>query len=138
MRSLRISNELPGSDAARFYQRNYVVKLSAILCRKVEVSLNAPAQLSLPLYLPDDRTFAEVFWPGDNAPLYWPRCKTCCAGNMSGYISTFGRVKARAAAICCAPALNYRSVECGRLRPLDTLAVRAGSARRYGTHRAGV
>ncbi|MEA4374949.1 DnaA regulatory inactivator Hda, partial [Klebsiella pneumoniae] len=27
--------------------------------------MNAPAQLSLPLYLPDDETFAS-FWPGDN------------------------------------------------------------------------
>ena len=34
----------------------------------VEVSLNTPAQLSLPLYLPDDETFAS-FWPGDNSSL---------------------------------------------------------------------
>ncbi|MEO2956037.1 DnaA regulatory inactivator Hda, partial [Escherichia coli] len=26
--------------------------------------MNTPAQLSLPLYLPDDETFAS-FWPGD-------------------------------------------------------------------------
>ncbi|HBV39889.1 MAG TPA: DnaA regulatory inactivator Hda [Erwinia sp.] len=30
--------------------------------------LNTPAQLSLPLYLPDDETFAS-FWPGDNPSL---------------------------------------------------------------------
>lgn len=30
--------------------------------------LNTPAQLSLPLYLPDDETFAS-FWPGDNSVL---------------------------------------------------------------------
>ncbi|MCL7678015.1 DnaA regulatory inactivator Hda, partial [Klebsiella pneumoniae] len=30
--------------------------------------MNAPAQLSLPLYLPDDETFAS-FWPGDNPSL---------------------------------------------------------------------
>ena len=34
----------------------------------VEVLLNGPAQLSLPLYLPDDETFAS-FWPGDNPSL---------------------------------------------------------------------
>lgn len=33
-----------------------------------EVTLNTPAQLSLPLYLPDDETFAS-FWPGDNPAL---------------------------------------------------------------------
>jgi len=32
------------------------------------VLLNTPAQLSLPLYLPDDETFAS-FWPGDNPSL---------------------------------------------------------------------
>ncbi|WP_241825929.1 DnaA inactivator Hda [Izhakiella australiensis] len=30
--------------------------------------MNTPAQLSLPLYLPDDETFAS-FWPGDNSVL---------------------------------------------------------------------
>lgn len=33
-----------------------------------EVILNTPAQLSLPLYLPDDETFAS-FWPGENPSL---------------------------------------------------------------------
>lgn len=32
----------------------------------IEVFLNSPAQLSLPLYLPDDETFAS-FYPGENA-----------------------------------------------------------------------
>ncbi|MCC3705320.1 DnaA inactivator Hda [Rouxiella badensis] len=34
----------------------------------VEVLLNTPAQLSLPLYLPDDETFAS-FYPGENTSL---------------------------------------------------------------------
>jgi len=34
----------------------------------VEVLLNTPAQLSLPLYLPDDETFAS-FYPGENPSL---------------------------------------------------------------------
>ncbi|WP_337065128.1 DnaA inactivator Hda [Rouxiella badensis] len=34
----------------------------------VEVLLNTPAQLSLPLYLPDDETFAS-FYPGENISL---------------------------------------------------------------------
>ncbi|MGV3344964.1 DnaA inactivator Hda [Enterobacteriaceae bacterium LUAb1] len=34
----------------------------------IEVLLNASAQLSLPLFLPDDETFAS-FWPGENAAL---------------------------------------------------------------------
>ena len=34
----------------------------------VEVFLNTPAQLSLPLYLPDDETFAS-FYPGENTSL---------------------------------------------------------------------
>nr|WP_276615054.1 DnaA inactivator Hda [Pectobacterium carotovorum] len=34
----------------------------------LEVILNTPAQLSLPLYLPDDETFAS-FYPGENASL---------------------------------------------------------------------
>lgn len=33
-----------------------------------EVLLNTPSQLSLPLYLPNDETFAS-FYPGENAPL---------------------------------------------------------------------
>lgn len=32
------------------------------------MNLNTPAQLSLPLYLPDDETFAS-FWPGENPSL---------------------------------------------------------------------
>lgn len=58
----------------------------------VEVSLNTPAQLSLPLYLPDDETFAS-FWPGIT-PLYWPRCKTCCVRNIA-VTSISGHAKAR-------------------------------------------
>nr|WP_277756297.1 DnaA inactivator Hda [Rosenbergiella epipactidis] len=34
----------------------------------IEVILNTPAQLSLPLYLPDDETFSS-FWPGSNSAL---------------------------------------------------------------------
>ncbi len=58
---------LPGSEVCG--------KLSAIfMSSRVEVSLNTPAQLSLPLYLPDDETFAS-FWPRGITPLYWPRYK---------------------------------------------------------------
>ncbi len=109
MRSLRISNGCRAAMLPGSISRNYVVNSARFYVIRVEVSLNTPAQLSLPLYLPDDETFAS-FWPGIT-PLYWPRYKTCCAGNIVD-ISTFGRVKARAAAICCTPpALNCRSVE---------------------------
>ncbi len=43
-------------------------KLGRFLASYAEVYLNTPAQLSLPLYLPDDETFAS-FWPGTNSSL---------------------------------------------------------------------
>lgn len=44
-------------------------KLELVFCLfTLEVLLNTPAQLSLPLYLPDDETFAS-FWPGGNTSL---------------------------------------------------------------------
>ncbi|WP_308823978.1 DnaA inactivator Hda [Sodalis praecaptivus] len=39
-----------------------------MFARTQEVHLNTPAQLSLPLYLPDDETFAS-FYPGENGAL---------------------------------------------------------------------
>ncbi|EOS96253.1 DNA replication initiation factor [Erwinia tracheiphila PSU-1] len=45
-----------------------MVDLRRILPTNSEVLLNTPAQLSLPLYLPDDETFAS-FWPGENPSL---------------------------------------------------------------------
>ncbi len=68
------------------------------------------------------------------------RCKARVAPGNIVDISTFGRVKARAAAIAARRLRWCRSVEM-RLScvPLDTyLLVRAGSARRYGTPLAGV
>ncbi|GEM_PF-6194040 len=64
----------------------------------VEVSLNTPAQLSLPLYLPDDETFAS-FWPGDNSSLL-AALQNVLRQEHSGYIY-LGRVKALAVVICC-------------------------------------
>ncbi|PWV69196.1 regulatory inactivation of DnaA Hda protein [Pantoea ananatis] len=52
---------MPDSSLAENYDR-----LAPIFaCSLAEVLLNTPAQLSLPLYLPDDETFAS-FWPGEN------------------------------------------------------------------------
>lgn len=45
-----------------------MVDLPRFLPVPFEVLLNTPAQLSLPLYLPDDETFAS-FWPGENPSL---------------------------------------------------------------------
>ncbi len=55
----------------------------------VEVSLNTPAQLSLPLYLPDDETFAS-FWPGDNASLL-AALQNVLRQEHSGYIYLWAR-----------------------------------------------
>lgn len=45
-----------------------VINSRRILPTNPEVLLNTPAQLSLPLYLPDDETFAS-FWAGENPSL---------------------------------------------------------------------
>ena len=55
----------------------------------VEVSLNTPAQLSLPLYLPDDETFAS-FWPGDNSSLL-AALQNVLRQEHSGYIYLWAR-----------------------------------------------
>lgn len=55
----------------------------------VEVSLNTPAQLSLPLYLPDDETFAS-FWPGDNSSLL-AALQNVLRQEHSGYIYLWSR-----------------------------------------------
>ncbi|SUH00852.1 Chromosomal replication initiator protein DnaA [Salmonella enterica subsp. enterica] len=75
----------------------------------VEVSLNTPAQLSLPLYLPDDETFAS-FWPGDNASLL-AALQNVLRQEHSGYIYLWAREGAAAAIYCTPPVLNCRSVE---------------------------
>jgi DnaA family protein len=55
----------------------------------VEVLLNGPAQLSLPLYLPDDETFAS-FWPGDN-PSLLAALQNVLRQEHSGYIYIWSR-----------------------------------------------
>lgn len=55
----------------------------------IEVPLNAPAQLSLPLYLPDDETFSS-FWPGDN-PSLLAALKGLLRQDHSGYIYFWSR-----------------------------------------------
>ena len=51
--------------------------------------LNAPAQLSLPLYLPDDETFAS-FFPGDN-PSLLAALQNVLRQEHSGYIYIWAR-----------------------------------------------
>ena len=51
--------------------------------------LNAPAQLSLPLYLPDDETFAS-FFPGDN-PSLLAALQNVLRQDHSGYIYIWAR-----------------------------------------------
>ncbi|MDU4311092.1 MAG: DnaA inactivator Hda [Klebsiella michiganensis] len=51
--------------------------------------MNAPAQLSLPLYLPDDETFAS-FWPGDN-PSLLAALQNVLRQDHSGYIYIWSR-----------------------------------------------
>ena len=63
---------------SRFYVRSLV-----------EVFLNGPAQLSLPLYLPDDETFAS-FWPGDN-PSLLAALQNVLRQEHSGYIYIWSR-----------------------------------------------
>jgi DnaA family protein len=100
----------------------------------VEVLLNTPAQLSLPLYLPDDETFAS-FYPGENPSLlsaiqtalhqehgtyiyFWSRegggrshlLHAACA-ELSQRGEAVGYERAVAAAICCTqPVPNSPSV----------------------------
>ena len=57
-----------GRDARYPHPAKTVVDLPRFLPVPFEVLLNTPAQLSLPLYLPDDETFAS-FWPGENPSL---------------------------------------------------------------------
>ncbi len=45
-----------------------MLNLAAFCSPDFEVTLDTPLQLSLPLYLPDDETFAS-FWPGENSAL---------------------------------------------------------------------
>ncbi|HGV2762826.1 TPA: DnaA inactivator Hda, partial [Escherichia coli] len=51
--------------------------------------MNTPAQLSLPLYLPDDETFAS-FWPGDNSSLL-AALQNVLRQEHSGYIYLWAR-----------------------------------------------
>ncbi|HHV5840054.1 TPA: DnaA inactivator Hda [Klebsiella pneumoniae] len=51
--------------------------------------MNVPAQLSLPLYLPDDETFAS-FWPGDN-PSLLAALQNVLRQEHSGYIYIWSR-----------------------------------------------
>lgn len=75
---------MPGSNAAQFCDR-----LTAFSVSPVEVPLNTPAQLSLPLYLPDDETFAS-FWPGDN-PSLLAAVQNVLRQDHSGYIYFWSR-----------------------------------------------
>ena len=70
--------------------------------------LNAPAQLSLPLYLPDDETFAS-FFPGDN-PSLLAALQNVLRQEHSGYIYIWAREGAGVAICCMRPAPNFHSV----------------------------
>ncbi len=64
---------LPGSIS----KEGYVVNSARFMSSRVGISGHTGS--SLLLIFTDDETFAS-FWPG--VALYWPRCKTCCAGNI--------------------------------------------------------
>lgn len=104
---------------------------------RVEVSLNTPAQLSLPLYLPDDETFAS-FWPGDNSSLL-AALQNVLRQEHSGYIYLWSREGAGRSHLlhaACAE-LSARGDAVGYV-PLDKRTVRPRGARRDGAFIAGM